>query len=625
MYEIELDWRPLNIQAGEYSALKVKDAKPKPSSPRKASTEVPALETVLETDEGDEGSGEKSRQSVDGAPKETVNGSLIQQRSSSVPEEWTDAVRPEQDGSPPELIPETTKDQDQDGMSGSNAVGSVGDDTSFSAVPPDQLGFRVRARIRAIDVSNFAPPVLPKLEKGQVPQGSLFTFWTADTAKKKTYKEGDHCTTPYGPGVIEARRDKEGIVVVSLSGWKARAYLQEADVKVESRGLLHTLRRQFAAGETTLTQKPLEFPYAAGTKINTPFGEGSVKRPLPQHKPTRSKTLKSDQSKPTKIDMAVTQSVKANVTIGISLTSWTLADKTHPMLYCTEESARDWKDNRKKASGDGLLSALGTLIPTSFLSRPPKTKVTRKESPSPKFKQYYRDGAAVTTMFGNGVVCRFRPYDGFYEVSLRDWTLADGKHAMAVLRKNDISHRIAKGCHEGYPVLTSLGVSGSLASVEPTTGKYLDVIVMVCSTNPHTTFRPLRSCAGVHIVTVPSAGMVCYLQPDHVIRPLKAAVGENVLTAYGDGKVVRYRQSDDFYVINLKGWGATLYAKAETFDRDVDNMNDKPGSFGMTWLFGLLFSSSGRAGSGQRSRSNSVASVASNWSQNQKTGRSLVT
>jgi hypothetical protein len=472
MYEIELDWRPLNIQVAEYSVLKAKDAKPKPSSPRKASTEVPALETVLETDEGDEGGGENSRHIVDGALKETANGSLSQQHSSPVPEELTDAVRPEQDGSPSELIPETTVDQDQDEMSASSAVGSVHDGTSFSSVPPDQLSFRVRARIRGIDLSNFASPVLPKVDKGRGPHGSLFTFWTADTAKKKSFKEGDQCATAYGPGIIEAHREKEGVVVVSMTGWTAHAYLQEADVKVESKGLLHTLRRQFSAGETAPTQKPLEFPYVVGTKINTPFGEGSVKRPLPHHKPTRSKTSKSDQSKHTKIDKTVAQIEKINATVGISLTSWTLADRSHPMLYCTEETARDWKDNRKKAGGDGLLSALGTLIPTSFLSRPPKNKAARKESPSPKFKQYYRDGAAVTTMFGNGVVCRFRPYDGFYEVSLRDWTLADGKHAVAVLRRNDISHRIAKGCHEGYPVLTSLGVSGTLASVEPTTGKF---------------------------------------------------------------------------------------------------------------------------------------------------------
>ena len=479
MYEIELDWRPLNIQVAEYRVLQVKDAKPKVSTPkRKASTDVPALETVLETEEGDEGSGENSRHSVQVELKETAKGSLSRQRSSPITEKLHDAVRPEQDESPPELIPETTAEQERDEMSVSSVVDAVDDDRSFPDVSPEQLGFWVRARIRGVDLSNFVPPVLPKLEK-RGSQGSLFTFWTADATKKQSFKEGDQCTTPYGAGVVEAHREKEGIVVVRMTGWTARAFLQEADVKVMSKGLLHTLRRQFSTSDTTPTQKSLEFPYAVGTVINTPFGEGAVTRPLPQPKPTSSNTLKSDKSKPSKSVKAVAQSERTYKTIGISLTSWTLAKQSHPMLYCTEETARDWKDNRRKAAaagggggggGDGLLSALGTLIPTSFLSRQPKTKATRTESPPPKAKQYYRDGAAVTTMFGNGVVRRFRPSDGFYEVSLRDWTLANGKHALAVLRQSDISYRIAKGCHEGYPVLTSLGVSGTLASVEPTTG-----------------------------------------------------------------------------------------------------------------------------------------------------------
>lgn len=114
------------------------------------------------------------------------------------------------------------------------------------------------------------------------------------------------------------------------------------------------------------------------------------------------------------------------------------------------------------------------MIPISFRSRgdklEPKPEPKRPESPGPTFEQYYQDGAAVTTSFGNGVVRRFRPSDGFYEISLNSWPLANGKHATAILRKDDISHRIAKGCHEGYPVLTSSGVSGTLASVEPTTG-----------------------------------------------------------------------------------------------------------------------------------------------------------
>ena len=35
--------------------------------------------------------------------------------------------------------------------------------------------------------------------------------------------------------------------------------------------------------------------------------------------------------------------------------------------------------------------------------------------------------------------------------------------------------------------------------------------------------------AGVHIVTVPSAGMVMYLQPEAIICPLKAAVRDDTI------------------------------------------------------------------------------------------------
>ena len=214
------------------------------------------------------------------------------------------------------------------------------------------------------------------------------------------------------------------------------------------------------------------------------------------------------------------------------------------------------------------------------------------------FTQYYRNGAAITTSYGYGVVLTFRASDGFYEISLVTWTLANGSHPIAKLRKDDISYRIAKGCHEGYPVLTSLGLSGSLASVEPTTG--------------------------VHIVTISSAGMVCYLQPDSIVRPLKAAVGEDVLTAYGEGKVVRYRLSDNVYIIKLAGWGAMLYAKAETFDRVGDGMQDRDGRFGMSWLLRFFFSGSGSTKpESARSRSNSIVSLGRSASGRSQSGMSL--
>ena len=98
-----------------------------------------------------------------------------------------------------------------------------------------------------------------------------------------------------------------------------------------------------------------------------------------------------------------------------------------------------------------------------------------------------------------------------------------------------------------------------------------------------------------------------YLQPDAIIRPIKAAVGEDALTPYGEGRVENYDATNDTYVIKLKGWGARLYAKAETFDRVHDSMRDKDGPFGMKWLLGIFFSSN-NSHEGTRSRSNSVAS-----------------
>jgi hypothetical protein len=121
--------------------------------------------------------------------------------------------------------------------------------------------------------------------------------------------------------------------------------------------------------------------------------------------------------------------------------------------------------------------------------------------------------------------------------------------------------------------------------------------------------------AGIHIVTVPSAGMVMYLQPESITCPLKAAVGEDVVTAYGEGKVEKYNHATDVYTIRLSGWHAKLYAKAETFDRVWVSMRERDGTFGMNWLVQFFFSSEDKKNEGTRSRSNSVVSARSVKSQ----------
>ena len=136
-----------------------------------------------------------------------------------------------------------------------------------------------------------------------------------------------------------------------------------------------------------------------------------------------------------------------------------------------------WKDMKPgdwKTVPDGLLSAFGTLVSSTldFAGRFGTVKPKEEES-QPKFTQRYQDGAAVSTQFGDGVVRCFREDDGFYNISLIRWNLTNGSHPTAYIHGNDVSYRIAKGCQEGYPVLTSLGLTGKLESVEPTTGTSL--------------------------------------------------------------------------------------------------------------------------------------------------------
>lgn len=463
---------------------------------------------------------------------------------------------------------------------------------------------KVKAFVAGHQITKYTPPGLPTLDKTR---GSMFTFWSPTAkSKKEPFNAGDHCKTPYGNATIVEYRPKQQMVVVDMVGWTAQACLREGDVKIVSKGLIRSLFRKMSGHEvmsskTKEDQKAKDFPHAEGTVIHTPYGKGAVTKPLQKIKATAKKSEipappdnQAATPKATSSDNAIettaarpgsgsigSQKPQPGVpTLGISLTSWTLADGSSPVLYCTVDNAQTWRDQN---DGKGIISATVDLVSKTllgpFLHHQNKEKKEEAKE-APREEQYFRIAAGVNTQYGMGVVSGFRPEDGFYAVSLSSWTLSDGSHPVAYLKRGDINVRIAKACQEGYPVYTRLGLTGVLASVQPQTG--------------------------VHIVAVASAGMVCYLQPEEVIRPIKAAVGDEVLTAYGDGVVERYRIEDDTYQILLKDWhGAKLYAKAECFDR-VHDMQDKA-SFGMKWIYDMFFSDS-KGGTGTRSRSNSIAS-----------------
>jgi hypothetical protein len=570
LYEVELDWRPLDVQVNEH-IQNLKEEAVRPKAAHEKRTAVP-LETVVEADEvtDDEqddivklGSALRSSSSI--KVKSPPRGHIKSRELTEKSETGTPVIGHNESK---RALSSNDGKVATSSLSDSSSISSISSDDSNQGQRPGQSdkGYKVTASISGRSISKYIPPSLPKVNKRANP---LFSFWVTTPLPKAT--EGERCSTPYGPAIVVEHRIEQKIIVVDMIGWTARAYLNQDDVKVIKESLLSSFfRRQSSIGEPA--PKPQHFPYVQGTTVQTPFGEAKVIVPL---------THPDDKS-------AVKKDVCDEI-ICLSITGWKLSNNAHPKLYCTVKTCQAWREAKepKSSHNDSLLSAFGTLVLSInreiFAGRLHSLKPKEEEQPSPKFKQYYCDSAAVATAFGSGRVINFRESDGFYRISLSSWTLANGKHPTAWLRGVDIRYQIAKGCQEGYPVLTTFGISGILESVQPTTG--------------------------VHIVSAPSARMVLYLQPGAIVRPLKAAVGEDALTAFGEGKIERYDLEHDTYVIKLNGWGAKLYAKAETFDRAVNSMRDRDGSFGMDWLLQFFFSSSSdNKKEGRRSRSNSVVS-----------------
>lgn len=562
LYDVELDWRPLDVQVNDHLRI-VKEEAIQPRQTERKSTR--ALETVIETDEANDDEQAETK------GLKTKRGSHVKARSIFSPPR----------ANPP--ISETASEI----LDTKSALGTLNDcSSSLSSISTDgskqsRPCCKACAKIGGRYIAKYTPPRLPVIDKKPSP---LFSFFTGSPSKKgqvpSPFQAGEKCTTPYGPGIVSEYRTSEKMVVVDMAGWKARAYLNDSVVKVSKGSILTSFfRRQPNVSDALVKQ--LEFPYELGTLLNTPYGAAVVVKPLPPPK--------KDASKPD-VGKVVSREV-LNQVLCLQLTAWKLTNDSHPKLYCTVGTAQGWKDAKiTKYSSDRLLSAFGTLLTMPFASRfatPGKQTGVLAEETKPKFSRFYHNSTKVSTDFGDGVVQQFRESDGFYEISLSNWTLANGQQATAWLREVDMSCRIAQGCQEGYPVLTQLGPTGILESVQPTTG--------------------------VHLVTVPSAGMAMYLQADAIVKPLKAAVGEDALTAYGEGIVETYDISSDTYIIKLKGWGAKLYCKAETFDRVRDSMRDRDASSGVNWLFQYFFANSSdiSIGEGTRTRSNSVASVRS--------------
>ncbi|KAL7542333.1 hypothetical protein ACHAXR_011686 [Thalassiosira sp. AJA248-18] len=636
LYEVELDLRPLNQQVKEYEeqeAMKKEAAETRGalrSLGSKITDRNQTLQTVVEEDESNYLSPATSFDASKKSSKQSLTGAEQTGRSTPAPidEENLAILPPTPEPSGHEFMfeadvfdrkatvsPQPTLDE----TIGTSTLEEANTKPTSLAPTPVPVSISTNskrnalhqgkffAKIQAKDITKYTPPCLPKLPMDDKNR-SKFSFWATDSVKgtvdgkyadksKAKFSTGEKVTTPYGAGIVVEHRLKTQIVVITMSGpWAAQAYLHENIVKRDGAGFLGTLLRSFSSAQASPKRTPSiskgpsdrQFPHVIGTEMYSPFGEGIVIRPLPIVKEKQLFSTPSSSSP----EGTPKESIKSNMlvsnTIAVSLTSWTLRDGRHPTLYCTADSAEKWRNKTTPVTpghhrGTSFFSAIGSLVSGTVESlkkiRVPREIETPIKVETHKFERYYKDGAAVTTAYGDGTVRAFRESDGFYVVSL---LMKSGKvFGTAYLREDSLSYRLARGCIEGYPVMTTFG-SGVLQSVNPTTG--------------------------VHTVIISSFGAICYLQPDQVLRPIKAAVGEDISTPYGEGKVCRYRLSDNKYEIRL-AWGnnAMLYALAETFDRIDDRLEDK-GGFGMGWILKFFYSrEDGKEEGTQRSRTNSFS------------------
>jgi hypothetical protein len=615
LYDVEIDWRPLNEQIREFDKQEAAKKDTEKRSLLSLNSKMPdlnqaTLQTVVEEDElncispATSFSKHSSKQSVTSGNDRDVSCTTHRSLSGNDLSFSASGF----DRAKVVVSPEPTLDETTASDESSFSKSKCGNECS--QVPPSITTKKgnltkkrslskgiVIASIQGKNIMKFTPPTLPKLPTDDKNRSKSFSFWATNSVKSAVdsveitrtkqmlLSPGEKVTTPYGVGIVVEHRKKTNIIVVDMTGpWTARAYLQESIVKREGAGLIGTLLRSFTGVASTSPKRvessPMksdrQFPYVAGGNLVSPFGEGKVIRPLSLQIPS-SKALSSTE---VKVD-----------TIAVSLTGWTLRDGRHPTLYCSVNIAKEWK-NRAEGKNisthrreNSFFSVLGSMVSGTVASFQ-KIRVPREiEAPPVKtkvealFERYYKDGAAVTTAYGDGTVQAFRASDGFYRVSL---LMKSGRDfATAYLQEDSMSYRLARGCQEGYPVLTKYGLSGVLQSVNPTTG--------------------------VHYIIVPSCGVMCYLQPNQVVCTLKAAVGEDVSTKFGEGKVTKYRLSDDKYEIKLTWGGATLYAEAKTFDRIDDRMEYK-GGFGMGWILNFFYSrEEDKERGAQRSRSNSFS------------------
>ena len=305
MYTIELDWRPLDIQLEEHT--KYITAVENETEPERSADEIriSVLETVFEEDD------------------ETVATS---------PDTDQNELNVHEDGngeSQKALTPKISNGSDERPHSPPSLI-----DKENSQIVEEKLS-SVILTLQGRLVRPYISPQTPIFSTHVTSDRQEFSFFpkgcTDKQRTKNTFKPGDRCNTMYGSGIVSKYRDKDGMYIVDIDGWSAKAYLTEGSLNRGDGSVWNSLLRIITPSDVKSPSKPkrgkekdIESFDFKDVMIRTPYGEGKIiKHPTMAEKdmvPENKKNTSNKQS------------------VSIALNTWRLADNSHPILYCTEDT-----------------------------------------------------------------------------------------------------------------------------------------------------------------------------------------------------------------------------------------------------------------------------------------------
>ncbi len=439
---------------------------------------------------------------------------------------------------------------------------------------------------------------------------SIFNFWGGSAspqvglaAGEASTKVGSYVKCIYGEGRVCAVRE-DGFVEVSMTNWKAKAYLKGTDVDVVERPTIGLFGLFGGGVKKEEEEDKKDEVFVVGDRVETPYGSGTVVLvEMRMEEGDNSGREAEDGGDATAIRPEEDGSDPAQNKVGTNKAAEDDATDSNGKADTSDDAdpgkshsnimvkIEDGVDNATSSGPNAKCEPSPAVAAFSAESETGESVTYLKvefegwsgtmwcvESEAVKWKKLKSGGGggfwgSLLAPLGNPFSRSFRKTmfqeeggESVLEVQ-QVWRVGSavkvgcfGKGLVRGFRPIDGMYKVVlewgaigwfqgatldvwKVCDLGTPVLTNLGITGRLLEVQHGTS--------------------------VHKVSVDGAGLVCYLQPSSIIKPLKACVGDAVVTWFGEGDVVKYRTGTELvgreFVVKMS-WGAVLYCGEDGFE-----------------------------------------------------------